>query len=302
VNRAFLRILLFLGASTSLQAQTDLGRILPADRPLRVIAFGDSGSGRPEQKTTADAIARRHAAQPFTLGLTLGDNFYRCGVRSVTDSKWRTRWEDLYARLRVPFYATLGNHDYGRPAILCLFGQGSPDVQVAYTSESWRMPARYYTYVAGAVRFIALDTVEWSDAQLKWVADVLRASASEPGVRWRVVYGHYPLYSSGTHGDERHVDRLRRDLWPALKSGGADLHISGHDHHLERLDADGLPLLISGGAGAGIRRFSTPAAQSVLAVADHGFLELEITASVLTAQFLNTRLEPLDPKPLRLVK
>jgi hypothetical protein len=293
-----------LGASTALHAQTDLGRVLPAGRAIRVVAFGDAGSGRPEQKATADAIARRHAAQPFSLGLTMGDNFYRCGVRSVTDPKWQTRWESLYAALGVPFYPTLGNHDYGRPAVACLFGQGSADVQVAYSahSQSWRMPARYYTYAAGAVRFIALDTPEWSDRQREWVAGVLRASAGEPGVRWRIVYGHYPVYSSGKHGDERHVTLFRRQLLPVLKAGGADLYVAGHDHHLERLQAEGIALLVTGGGGADIRRVSQPVAQSVVAISGHGFLELDISTPVLTAQFLNTRLEPLDPKPLRLVK
>ena len=291
-------------AAASLQAQADLGRILPAGTPLRVIAFGDSGSGEPEQKATAEAMGRRHAAQPFNLGLTLGDNFYRCGVRSVTDEKWKTRWEDLYASLGLTFYASLGNHDYGHPVIACLFQQGSPDVQVAYskTSKSWRMPARYYTYVAGPVRFIALDTEDWSDQQLKWIGDVLRASASEADVRWRIVYGHHAMYSSGKHHNDGRAEELRRYLLPVLKAGGVDLYIAGHDHDLERLHADGMEFLVSGGGGAGIRDISKGRPESKFLKTVNGFLELNINASELTAQFLNAQLEPLDPTPLRLVK
>ena len=294
----------FICAAAPLCAQVDLGRVWPVETPLRVVAIGDSGSGEPEQKATAEAIARRHAAQPFTFGLTLGDNFYRCGVDSVTDEKWKTRWEDLYGPLGVLFYATLGNHDYGHPVIACLFNQGSPDAQVAYStqSKSWRMPSRYYTYVAGPVRFMALDTEDWSDRQLDWLSRILRASADEPDVRWRVVYGHHAMYSSGKHHDDGRAGELRRYLLPVLKAGRVDLYVAGHDHHLERLHTDGMDFLISGGGGAGIREISKLRTESAFAATVNGFLELNITASELNAQFMDTRLQPLDPKPLRLVK
>ena len=290
--------------STQLGAQADLGRVLPADRPLHVVAFGDFGSGRPEQRETADAISRRHAAQPFDLGLTMGDNFYRCGVKSVTDAKWKTRWEDLYTPLGVPFYATLGNHDYGHPDVICLFTPGSPGAQVEYTkhSKSWRMPARYYTYVAGPVRFIAIDTEGWTDRQLAWIGEVLRKSAGEPGVRWRVVYGHHPIFTSGVHINQRRIGALRRHLLPVLMAGGVDLFIAGHDHDMERLHADGMDFLIAGGGGAKIRKIGKLETPSVFSAVSNGFLELHATNTELTAQFLNLKLEPLDPKPLKRVK
>lgn len=147
-------------------AQKDLGRILPADRLIHFVAFGDFGSGSKHQSDVAQAIQRRHQQKPFDFGLTLGDNFYRCGVRSADDSTWQTRWEKYYTPLGIRFYAALGNHDYGHPAILCPATPVSPQAEVARTerSKSWSMPARYYTYTAGPVRFIAIDTEGWSGA------------------------------------------------------------------------------------------------------------------------------------------
>ena len=306
-RRAFVAALAATVLATSpsrLGAQADLGRVLPADRALHVVAFGDFGSGRPEQRETAEAIARRHAAQPFDLGLTMGDNFYRCGVKNVTDPKWKTRWEDLYTPLGIPFYATLGNHDYGHPDIICLFTPGSPSAQVEYTkhSASWRMPSRYYTYVAGAVRFIAIDTEGWTDRQLTWIGEVLRKSAGEPGVRWRIVYGHHPMFTSGVHINQRRIGALRRHLFPVLKAGGVDLFIAGHDHDMERLHMDGVDFLIAGGGGAKIRSIRKATTPSLFSVVSNGFLELRITNDELTAQFLNPRLEPLDGNPLKRVK
>ena len=179
--------LVFLLAIHQLLGQIDLGRILPVAQPLHVTVIGDFGSGTQHQADVAQALQRRNAQLPFQLGLTVGDNFYRCGVRSIYDRKWITRWENFYTRLGFPFYATLGNHDYGRP-LDCVTRSGSPDAQVAYTakSKSWRMPARYYTFAAGAARFFALDTESWPGAQLRWLKEALEASQHEPGIRWRV--------------------------------------------------------------------------------------------------------------------
>ena len=70
--------------------QRDAGRVLPAAKPLHVVAFGDFGTGNSNQAAVARAIAQRNASLPFDLGITMGDNFYFCGVRSVNDPKWKT--------------------------------------------------------------------------------------------------------------------------------------------------------------------------------------------------------------------
>lgn len=206
--------LVFLLAIHQLLGQIDLGRILPVAQPLHVTVIGDFGSGTQHQADVAQALQRRNAQLPFQLGLTVGDNFYRCGVRSIYDRKWITRWENFYTRLGFPFYATLGNHDYGRP-LDCVTRSGSPDAQVAYTakSKSWRMPARYYTFAAGAARFFALDTESWPGAQLRWLKEALEASQHEPGIRWRIIYGHHPVLSSGHHANQKNlIDPLREQL------------------------------------------------------------------------------------------
>ena len=73
-----------------LAAQTDLGRILPINQPIHVAVIGDFGSGDHHQAEVAEALRRRNSQTPFQMGLTVGDNFYRCGVRSISDRKWTT--------------------------------------------------------------------------------------------------------------------------------------------------------------------------------------------------------------------
>jgi hypothetical protein len=278
----------------------DLGRVLPPEMPLHVVAFGDFGSGGRGQIETAKALQRRNRDQPYTLGITLGDNFYRCGVRSVNDKKWKTRWENLYTPLGIRFYASLGNHDYGHPPAMCLGFAASPQAEIDRTehSQSWVMPARYYTFTAGPVRFVAIDTEGWNPAQLDWIQKTLEASRDEPGIRWRIVYGHHPIYSSGFHANERRIGRLRRELLPVLKANNVDLYVCGHDHNIEHLRSDGIEFFVSGGGGAHLRAAKNTRSESVFTTGGHGFLELTIDADRIEGQFYDTDLHPLEPNPL----
>jgi tartrate-resistant acid phosphatase type 5 len=297
MSPAIAALLLMLGACGLLPAQVDLGRVIPADRPLHVVALGDFGSGSRHQLDVAHAIKRRNMQMPFDFGITMGDNFYRCGVHSVTDEKWQTRWEDLYSPVGIRFYASLGNHDYGHPPIICPFNQGSPDAEVAYTemSKSWVMPARYYTFAAGAARFYAIDTEGWSIEQFLWLKDRLDAHSDEPGVRWRIVYGHHPMLTSGHHLNQRRIGALRKELLPVLKAAGVDLYVSGHDHDMEHLQYEGMDFLICGAGGAELRApHDPPQPESVFTADTYGFLELNISEDHLGAQFFDTDLQPLE--------
>ncbi|HEY3028175.1 MAG TPA: metallophosphoesterase [Pyrinomonadaceae bacterium] len=246
----------------------------PAQEPVRVLAFGDFGNGSAEQKQVAAAMLRYHHLTPFDFALTLGDNFYDQGMLSLNDPRWQTWWAALYDPLGIKFYATFGNHDWG-------FGD-SPAAEILYTerSQSWRLPAPYYTFTAGPVQFFALDTNEVSEAQKLWLKDELEKSR----VRWKVVYGHHPIYSAGTHGDN---NRLIRTLLPLLKER-ADIYLAGHDHDLEHLKPEGgLHFFISGGGGAGLRQPKTDP-RCLFAKGVHGFTVLEADATDLKVSFIGT--------------
>jgi tartrate-resistant acid phosphatase type 5 len=299
-----MRKLWWLGVVCSgLHGQQDMGRVV-ADQPVRVVAFGDFGTGDANQRAVARAIAARHAQQPFDFGITLGDNFYRCGVKSAQDPVWQTRWEDLYTPLGIPFYASLGNHDYGHPWIICPMHQASPEAEVERTkySQSWRMPARYYTYTAGPARVFVIDTEGWSAAQREWLSAELRRTQGEPGVRWRIVYGHHPMYTSGVHLNERRIGALRRELVPLFRETAVDLYIAGHDHDLEHLRTGGVEYLIAGGGGAKGRKVRHAEPESVFHATEYGFLELTMDEHTLSATFLDTKLEPLEQPGMRITK
>jgi tartrate-resistant acid phosphatase type 5 len=298
------RLALLLASCTLLFAQKDLGRVMPEAPVLRVVGLGDFGSGNEHQRAVARAMAKRHSQEPFDLGISLGDNFYRCGVHGVNDSTWDKRWEELYTPLGIPFYTSLGNHDYGNPPVICPGHRGSPEVEIKRSeqSQSWRMPGRYYTFVAGPARFFAIDTEGWSTAQLAWLTEKLQSTRNESGVTWRVVYGHHPMYTSGVHLNERRIGALRRQLAPLFKATGVDVFIAGHDHDMEHLRADGIEYLISGAGGAKLRKVKRAVPQSLFHATKFGFLDLTLDAHTFTAKFLDTDLVSLEEPVAQIAK
>lgn len=262
--------------------------LAPSDRAVRVLAFGDYGTGSEQQKTVAAAMRKYHATTPFDFGVTLGDNFYNVGMTSPGDPRWKTWWDELYDPLGIRIYATLGNHDWG--------SADSPAAEILYStlSPSWRMPANYYTFTAGPAQFFALDTNEISEAQMRWLKDALDRSVA----RWKIVYGHHVIYSAGTHDDS---PRLIEQLLPVLR-GRADIYICGHEHDLQHLAPDeGVHFFVSGGAGAGLRPVGTDPRQ-VWGLSAPGFAVLEVAPEAVTVRFVGTELQTLyeyrlQPRP-----
>jgi tartrate-resistant acid phosphatase type 5 len=273
-------------------ANRDLGSVLPERKSVHVLVLGDFGTGNRTQFDVAQVIADYHHSEPFDVALTVGDNFYNAGVASATDPIWAARFEKPYNSLGIKFFATLGNHDYS----------GSATSQVDYTKPegAWQMPLNYYTYTAGPVQFFALDTALDSGAfdkpptglaadtwkeELKWLADQLKRKTN---AKWRIAYGHRPIYSTGWHGD---TPFLQSDLLPVLKDK-IDVFLCGHDHDLEHLtdDKSRIEFFVSGGGGGSLRplRHKTQG-KSQFFVNTHGFMDLTADDKNLKANLINAR-------------
>ena len=84
------------------------------------------------------------------------------GVYSTSDPMWSYLWTNVYLQfssLNIPWYAVLGNHDYG-------YGQSGVQAQIDKTQEGglWHMPALNYSQRfdlpsgSGSVEIIFIDT------------------------------------------------------------------------------------------------------------------------------------------------
>lgn len=262
----------------------------PSERPVRVVAFGDFGTGSAAQMALGKTLAAYHATRPFDLGITLGDNFYSVGLESPSDPRWQTQWEHVYGPLGIPFYAALGNHDWGHP--------DSPAAEILYSSKTttWRMPSAYYSFTAGPVQFFALDTqsVALSERQLRWLDTELARSRAP----WKIVYGHHPIYSGGAYEDR---PDLISKLLPLLRNR-VDAYICGHDHNLQALRPEGdVRFYVAGGGGAGLYNVR-PYERSVFSSRSNGFAvidadEVEMTVSLVDGSGVAVYVETLK-KPV----
>lgn len=256
-------------------------------------------------------MLRVHRARAVDGVLLAGDNFYPCGVASVSDPQW-SKITEHFGPLGVPIYPILGNHDYGDPQNRggTLWTCGAPDPQAEVDEsrllQSWRFPARDYELHSPLVDIIMLDTQPVASG----FQQAFRGSATTDEVRaflaqrlassranWRIVVGHHTIYSSGMHG--RTSDSLRanmRSLLPLLESrtAGADLYICGHDHDLELIgDRTGhaRPLFLVSGAGSGLDVMKAravgepPTLFPVPLQSFFGFAVLDITPGVLSITF-----------------
>lgn len=240
---------------------------LPAQNEKPLLSFfviGDWGrDGHSHQREVANLMAAEVEAMrswgwtPPAFIVSTGDNFYTFGVSSIHDSKWRTSFIDIYdqpALAGIPWFAVLGNHDYG----------GDIKAQQTYTGDSrWHMPHPDHgefpgTFSRHGADFFFLDTVAWigkegfpfyflgdrvrfqdQKRQADWLVSALDRSRS----RFRFVFGHHGIYSIGPHGGAMQM----KELDDLLRCYNVSAYIHGHDHCLYHITHRGMNYVCSGG-------------------------------------------------------
>ena len=270
--------------------------------PVRFIAIGDTGEANQAQADVAAVIETVCADQGCDFVLLLGDNIYETGVDGVDDPQWQEKFELPYANIDLPFYAVLGNHDYGNLSADEALGAH----QVAYTavSDKWEMPDRWYSFVRENIGFYALDTqvLMFSPAvlepdlytpQVSW----LQAQLDLPDQpRWHIGFGHHPYYSNGQHGNAGEYDLLPpgtigagqqlKDAFDDNLCGKLDLYLSGHDHDRQwhETTCDDTQFIVSG-AGAKLREQHGDQPTHFQDFDTEGFAWLQVDDDDLTVQF-----------------
>jgi tartrate-resistant acid phosphatase type 5 len=256
--------------------------VVPKSKTIRVLAFGDFGQGANFNSPTAPSDGQVKAASamraynrehPFDFGITLGDNFYPNGLNTPTSFRWKVQWEDLYGEMGIKFYPVLGNHDYN--------DLDSPAAELAYTNRShtWDFPTPYYTYTAGAAQFYAIDNIRLSSDELEWLDRELAKSTA----KWKIVYGHYNIYSAGLGDDNELIARLL----PVLERNHVQIYLNGHDHTMGEVRTDSaVHFFTSGGGGADLMDPMPTYKKAVFAAKAFGFTVLEIDNAHVDVVFI----------------
>jgi predicted phosphodiesterase len=229
-------------------------RTAHANGPFTFVAFGDSGTGSPEQYQVRDRMSEHQ----FDIILHTGDLAYQEGSYEQFESFHFAVYRELLSQR--PFFPTIGNHEY-----LTDNGQPYLDVFDLPITAGWdwdsRDLERYYSFDWGYAHFVSLDSegplYRISDSSDNDMADWLEADLAADDHTWRIATVHRPVYSSSPRHPETDV---REKLAPIFEAYGVDLVLSGHNHTYERtypirdgaistLEEGGVVYVVTGGGG-----------------------------------------------------
>ncbi len=255
-------------------------------------------------------MAAWHQRRPYDLVLMLGDNIYGAywggGNKKYFEAKFDRPYAELLAR-GVIFRAALGNHD-------ARYRNGQ-DLIEAYERFHIDGPQGYYSFTAGEwvpaagaaglnakkqgvaplVEFFVLNTTrleknKQDPEQLAWLEQALSRSRA----RWRIVYGHHPLYSTGKrHGGDA---GLRKKLESLLTGEGVQVVLAGHDHIYQRFHPQGGVVYFVCGSSGKLRRGNAGPSPLVAAVEDRQrvFMLWEATVKELRFRAINEQGQAFD--------
>jgi predicted phosphodiesterase len=157
-----------------------------------------------------------------------------------TAQSWKdflTVSQDLNAA--APLMPVLGNHDLNNTT--------GASFQAPYGNftDSFNLPGNelYYSFDYGNAHFTALDTGVAKTAaplgqllfapgteQYNWLVNDLNAANNDPDIKWKIVYMHFPPYTTGVSL----VQYVQDILTPIMDMYHVDLVITGHRHVYER--------------------------------------------------------------------
>ena len=184
---------------------------------------GKGKNGNCQMMATSDIVIK---VKPNAV-LALGDNQYEKGELANFQASYDPTWGRFKSITRpVP-----GNHEY--------YGSNAEGYYQYFGKAAGDRDKGYYSFNLGNWHLIALNSnckaiggCEVGSPQEKW----LKADLKKNPKTCTLAYWHHPRFSSGTHGNNKIVE----DLWKDLYDAGAELVLSGHDHSYERFAPQGL--------------------------------------------------------------
>lgn len=231
---------------------------------LLFFTIGDWGAFQKESisimKQVSSRMSELSKRQKPEFILTLGDNFYDRGVKSIYDPLWNTSWRDIFikphANMRnIEWRAVLGNHDY-------YGGYKSIEAQKERTAfdKNWYLPKENYYYRDRETNsyFIHIDTCKIypelyqetalmiSKSEIDETLDYLEfilERARRHNANWIFVFGHYHIFSNGYY---KNYEVMEQRLLPILLKYDVDVYFCGHEHNFQVLEYKNLKLVING--------------------------------------------------------
>ena len=259
------------------------------------LAFGDCGLGTPEQA----ALATRMAGENAALALLTGDLVYMDG----SYAKYQQRFFPYYGDImrRVPFFPTLGNHDYETQSAgpyLATHALPTDGVPILHRG-------RYYSFDWGNVHFVSLDTNDtlMDPASRATMLEWLDQDLEKSNRFWKVVFFHHPPFTAGIHDRDPLVHMAKEHIVPVLDRHKVQLVLNGHEHSYQRSHpirdgkfseaGEGTVYVITGGGGAHLYPIFS---RTGLAVGEsaHHYAKIEVQGTSLTVRAIRIDGKEID--------
>jgi len=272
---------------------------------LSFLVIGDAGTRSSRQREVAASLAQVASSLQPAFIAHIGDNIYGDGAEGdpqlIVD--W---WRDIYISydaLKRPWYVVTGNHDWHTDArVERDFSDHELNV-----GGWWMMPHFWYRrsfqlHSVARLDVFFIDTSIWKGSslaeeyfgegvqreQVAWLQAELASSTAD----WKVVIGHHPVYSAGSHGT---TEDLLYELDPLLREFGVNFYFNGHDHNKQLISHRGMHYVTSGAGGksSSSRSGEEPAGSLRYIFQDSGFVGLSIgDASTAALTFYSETGEP----------
>ena len=231
---------------------------------------GDTGHVNEVQKDVAEALADSGCNAIWHTG----DIIYPDGISSDKDPRFITNFLQPFEKAfdkEIPFFLTLGNHDYKK--------EPKSYLKIAKNNSLIVYPNNYYVKSYGRICIFALDTTIFDKLylfykrkeQTSWLREIKEEMYSDCNLS--IAVAHHPLFSSGDR--KKATPQLSRFLETSI-FGNFDLYIAGHNHVLaDEGERRGTRQLISGtGSLPGGSPDKQP--EGKFNVETPGFLKLEL--------------------------
>src|SRR5207249_11602712 len=250
--------------------------------PFTMLVLGDSGVPGPSQTAVRD----RMLATPADVIVHTGDMIYPAGAAVDFDPAFFTPYADLIRQLVL--WPCLGNHDFAAAA-------GQPWRDAFHTPAN--NPAgseNYYSFDVGNAHIVVLNSNERTvPGSLQYT--FLDHDLASTSARWKLVFFHHTIYSSGTtHGSNLVI---RANLVPLFDAHAVDMVLMGHEHNYERtlpLRANqvvapgaGTVYVTTGGGGKNLYPFGPLSHFTAHAESVHHFVRIAVDGDSLTEEMID---------------
>eukprot|EP01083_Nonionella_stella_P022566 62410_1 len=210
-------------------------------KPFEFLLIGDMGAAMDSNECvksggcsndTITALQDDILNHEYAFMIHVGDIAYTSGHSMIWDL-YLNQMQNITASM--PYMVCPGNHEhyYNFSGYKSRFNMPGAAMNKGESNL-------YYSWIYGGVYFLAYSTehnFSIGSAQYEFMANDLKSHANNKDIKWRILYGHKPIYCSTNdyydcaQNGPRYIEPV---IEPLLKEYQFDLYFAGHLHNYER--------------------------------------------------------------------